>query len=139
MTLQIGNVDADQYIGLTYTESSLWISGEGCDGTADAGIDEALWFQPTAAGEYTVDRDHERGGFRYLSLIHNVTGGIEVEQVSVHFTPMPHYADDALRDYTGYFHCNDELINRVWYAGAYTNQMCTVGIPHSNHAVELQT
>ncbi|KAI7277091.1 hypothetical protein KC335_g151 [Hortaea werneckii] len=113
VTLQVGDVDEDQYIGLTYTESSLWISSEGCDATADAGLDEALWFHVTGPGNYTVERQHERGAFRYLSLIHNTTGGIEVQQVNVHFTPMPHYADDQLRDYTGYFHCDDELLNRV--------------------------
>ncbi|KAK4954039.1 hypothetical protein LTR66_013614, partial [Elasticomyces elasticus] len=139
VTLSIGSVDKEQFIGLTYTESSLWISGEGCDATADSGIDEALWFRPTGPGNYTVDQDHRRGGFRYLSLIHNTTGKIEVDSVSVHFTPMPHYADDALRNYTGYFHCNDDLINRVWYAGAYTNQLCTIDPTHGNSLVHLGT
>lgn len=129
VTLQISSTDSDQHIGLAYSESSLWITGEGSDATADAGLDEILWFSPSEAGNYTVSKEHDRGGFRYLSLIHNTTGGIEVEQVSVHFTAMPHYADDKLQDYTGYFHCNDDLINRVWYAGAYTNQLCTVSTP----------
>jgi hypothetical protein len=30
-----------EYIGISFTESSLWINSEGCDATADAGIDEA--------------------------------------------------------------------------------------------------
>ena len=137
VSLGIGNVDGDQYIGLTYTESSLWISGEGCDATADAGIDEALWFDVTSPGTYTVDRKHERGGFRYLSLIHNTTGNVEVQQVTVQYTPMPHWKDDQLRDYTGYFHCNDDLINRIWYAGAYTNQMCTIDPQHGDALVHL--
>ncbi|KAK5128631.1 hypothetical protein LTR08_003952 [Meristemomyces frigidus] len=136
-SLRIGDVDADQFIGLTYTESSLWISGEGCDATADAGIDEALWFDPTGPGEYSVSREHERGGFRYLSVIHNTTGAIEVEQITVYFTPMPHYQDDALKDYTGYFHCDDELLNRIWYAGAYTNQMCTISPDHGDALIYL--
>jgi hypothetical protein len=117
VTFQVTDVDADQYIGLAYSESSLWITGEGSDATADAGLDEILWFQPAGPGNCTVDRDHERGGFRYLSLIHNSTGSIGIDQVSVYFTPMPHWEDDQLREYTGYFHCNDELVNRVWYAG----------------------
>lgn len=137
VTLQVGDVDADQYIGLTYTESSLWISGEGSDATADAGVDEALWFFTTGPGNFTVSREHERGAFRYLSLLHNTTGGIEVQQITVHFTPMPHYQDDQLRSYTGYFHCDDELINRIWYAGAYTNQMCTIDPAHGDALVHL--
>lgn len=128
VTFQVSSTDSDQYIGLAYSESSLWISGEGSDATADAGLDQILWFSPSGPGNYTVEPQHERGGFRYLSLIHNTTGSIDVEQVSVHFTAMPHFADDTLKDYTGYFHCNDDLVNRVWYAGAYTNQLCTVSL-----------
>ncbi|KAH8793970.1 hypothetical protein BGZ57DRAFT_937933 [Hyaloscypha finlandica] len=33
----------DAQIGLTYTESSLWISGQASDATADAGLNEVLW------------------------------------------------------------------------------------------------
>lgn len=139
VTLQIGNVDDDQYIGLTYTESSLWISGDGSDGTADAGLDETLWFAPSSSGDYTVSRDHERGAFRYLSLIHNTTGSLEVTGVSVYFTPMPHYEESQLREYTGYFHSDDELLNRIWYAGAYTNQLCTIDPRHGNALVHLGT
>ncbi|KAK4956393.1 hypothetical protein LTR10_005917 [Elasticomyces elasticus] len=134
VTLEVASVDEGQYIGIAYTESSLWISGEGSDATADAGIDEALWFYASEPGNYTVSREHERGGFRYLSLLHNTTGNIEISQVTVHYTPMPHYQDDQLRDYSGYFHCDDELINRIWYAGAYTNQMCTID-PHYGNAL----
>ena len=139
VSLKIGETDENEYIGVTFTESSLWISGEGCDATADAGIDEALWFHATDAGTYTAERKHERGGFRYLSLIHNTTGSIEVQEVTIQYTPMPHWEDDQLRDYTGYFHCNDDLINRIWYAGAYTNQMCTIDPQRGNALVHLGT
>ncbi|KAJ9644682.1 hypothetical protein H2199_003645 [Coniosporium tulheliwenetii] len=130
--LTIGETDPDQYISITFSESSLWISGERSDGTADSGLDEALWIQPSGPGVYTVPRERERGGFRYLSLAHNGTGSVEVKDVYIHFTPMPHYAEDQLRNYTGFFHCEDELINRVWYAGAYTNQMCTIDPRYGN-------
>jgi hypothetical protein len=98
--------DLNQFIGITFSESSLWISGEGSDATSDSGIDETLWIQPTSAGTYTVPRQNERGGFRYLSLVHNTTGSLSISQVVTYFTPMPHYAEDQLRNYTGYFHSN---------------------------------
>jgi hypothetical protein len=126
VTVQVGQVDPDQYIGLAFSESSLWITSEGSDATADAGLDEVLWFQPTGPGNYTPSPEHVRGGFRYLTLIHNTTGSLQVEKTTVHFTAMPHVADDKINDYKGWFHSNDELVNRVWYAGAYTNQLCTV-------------
>ena len=107
VSLTLGDVsDTDQYIGITFSESSLWISGDFSDATHDAGNDEALWFNPPGPGVYTVLRERERGSFRYLSLVHNTTGHLEVTQVTTHFTPMPHYAENQLRDYTGYFHCN---------------------------------
>jgi hypothetical protein len=44
----------DAQIGLTYTESSLWISGQASDATADAGLDEVLWLPVgKGAGSYT--------------------------------------------------------------------------------------
>jgi hypothetical protein len=107
VSLTIGAVsDADQFIGITFSESSLWISGEHSDATADAGQDEPLWFHLSGPGVYTVSRDHERGGFKYLSLVHNTSGTVELTEVITHFTPLPHYADDQMRNYTGYFHSN---------------------------------
>ena len=107
VSINVTNVsDADQYIGITFSESSLWISGLYSDATADAGRDEALWFHVTAPGVYTVDAEHERGGFKYLSLVHNSTGRVEISEVTTHFTPIPHYKEDQMRNYTGYFHCN---------------------------------
>jgi hypothetical protein len=47
------------------------------------------------------------------------------------------YADDALQDYTGYFHCSDEQLNRVWYAAAYTDQLCTIPSGAGNSLVDL--
>lgn len=139
VSLTIGNkTDTNQSIAITYSESSQWISGIACDATQDSGMDEALWFYPPGPGVVSVDRQHERGGFRYLSLIHNTTGDIEITQVTVEFTPSPTTED--LRNYTGFFHSDgkasqhscrksqltvllDELLNRIWYAGAYTIQV----------------
>lgn len=105
------------FIGLTYTESNLWINEQASDATADAGLDEVLWLPVgNGPGTYTVERYHERGAFRYLTLISNTTAKIDVTTVSTNFTAAP--AQD-LRAYKGYFHSNDELLNRIWYAGEY--------------------
>lgn len=108
-----------QFIGISYSESSLWISPDGSDATQNVAIDETLWFSITGPGKYTVDSSHDRGGFKYLNIYHNTTGNLSLSQVSTYYTAMPHYADDAIGNYTGYFHCNDEKLNRVWYAGMY--------------------
>jgi len=105
VTLTIGLVSGeDQFIGVTFSESSLWISNKSCDATADAGKDETLWFKLDGPGTYTAPREKERGGFRYMTLVHNTTGSVEVTAAQVHFTAMPHWEEDALRNYTGYFH-----------------------------------
>lgn len=114
----------DAFIGLTYSESSLWISPNGSDATQDIGIDDILWLAVgEGPGTYSVSRDHERGAFRYLSLVTNTSGTIEVTAVTTNFTAAP---VNDLRAYSGYFNCNEELLNRIWYAGAYTNQLCTI-------------
>jgi hypothetical protein len=54
-------------VGVTFSESSLWISGVGSDATAGAGIDAPLWFcaeDADSSGVVTADADHDRGAFR---------------------------------------------------------------------------
>ena len=125
----------DAFIGLTYTESFLWINGQASDATAAAGLDEVLWLPVgEGPGTYTVDRIHERGAFRYLSLISNTSSTIEVMGVSTNFTAAP---VQNLTDYRGYFHCNDERLNKIWYAGAYTNQLCNIDPQYGDAQVHL--
>jgi hypothetical protein len=106
---------SDALIGLTYTESNLWINGQGSDATADAGLDAVIWLPVgNGPGTYTVDRKYDRGAFRYLSIISNSSATVEVIGVSVYYTAAP---AQNLTEYSGYFHSNDELLNRIWYAG----------------------
>lgn len=106
----------DAVLALTFTESNLWINGKASDGTADAGLDTPLYLSVGAGpGTYTVDDQYERGGFRYLSVVSNSTGPVEVKSVVVDYRAAP--AMEDLTSYTGYFHSNDELLNRIWYAG----------------------
>jgi len=43
VSLNIDSAATGQYVGVTFTESSLWISTFGSDATADSGLDEPLW------------------------------------------------------------------------------------------------
>ncbi|KAG3125250.1 hypothetical protein PI124_g22892 [Phytophthora idaei] len=38
--------------------------------------------------------------------------------ISTIFTAAPSTEDDKLREYSGYFYSDDDLLNRIWYAGA---------------------
>ncbi|KAL9062352.1 MAG: hypothetical protein Q9157_008997 [Trypethelium eluteriae] len=116
-----------QYIGITFTESSLWISPDSCDGTADAGLDDPLWFPLDGSGTYTALPQYRRGAFRYMSVVHpNDTGSVSISSTTVNMTANPAAGADGLRNYTGYFHCNEDKLNRVFYAGAWTSQLCSI-------------
>lgn len=81
VSVEVGSTTGEepQYIGVTFSESSLWVSNRSSDATADAGKDETLWFEIDGPGTYTAPRDKERGGFRYMTLVHNTTGSVSKE------------------------------------------------------------
>jgi hypothetical protein len=82
---------SDNSIGISFSESSFWISPDGSDATQNVGIDETLWFTINGTGTYTVDKDHQRGGFRYLNVYHDGSGSVELSSISTNFTAMPQY------------------------------------------------
>jgi len=121
----------DEHIGFTFTESSLWISPYHCDGVADAIVfDEPLWFAVPEKGDYAANKTRQRGGFRYMSIWHNGTGSVTLGDMHVNFTASPEMTN--MRDYKGYFNSDNEKLNRVWYAGAYTNQLCSIDPAYGN-------
>ncbi|ETS85125.1 hypothetical protein PFICI_03150 [Pestalotiopsis fici W106-1] len=110
-------------IGFTFSESSMYISAEHCDAVTDGIFDLPQWFNDTVPGHYEAGHDFQRGAFRYLTIVHNTTGTMRLSNVTVYWTTSPEMQDPAA--YTGYFHSDSEKLNRVWYAGAYTNQICS--------------
>ncbi|KFZ03422.1 hypothetical protein V502_10960 [Pseudogymnoascus sp. VKM F-4520 (FW-2644)] len=121
---------ADEYVGFTFTESSMWISPYQCDSASQALYDSPLWFKVPSKGQYIAEKKRQRGGFRYLSIWHNGTGSVTLTDLHVNFTASPEMED--LRDYPGYFNSDSEKLNRVWYAGAYTNQLCSMDPAYGN-------
>ncbi|KAJ5577446.1 uncharacterized protein N7459_006410 [Penicillium hispanicum] len=138
VSLDVGSSSSPSaFLGVTYTESSLYISSEACDATADAGFDAPLWFNVgNVAGTYTPEEKHLRGAFRYLTVVSNTSATVSLHSLRVNFTAAP---TQDLRAYQGWFHSNDELINQIWYAGAYTNQLCTINPTHGNALVHLDS
>lgn len=105
-------------IGVTFSESSEWISPLTSDGMSDGAPSEILYLSiADGPGVYSLSEDHIRGGFRYLTLSTTSGAVIEVASVTTNFTAAPHRDP---RDYTGYFNCDDDLLNRIWYAGECT-------------------
>ena len=112
-------------VGLAFAESSTFI-----DVTSDAttggprGRDGAIMVDVAGTTEYTTPIALQRGGFRFLTLFLDSGGPVDVTGVSVHYTAAPTMADPSA--YANYFHSSDELLNRIWYAGAYTVQTNTI-------------
>ena len=75
----------------------------------------------TQEANYTIPDSKLRGGFRYLSLFVEGNGTqVDILDVTLELAFQPAWSN--LRAYGGYFYSNDDLINRIWYAGAYTLQ-----------------
>jgi hypothetical protein len=122
-------------IGLAFTEGKNWIGQwsdtsngqfEGPDGAIYATFDSA------GKGTYTMPDERLRGGFRYLTLflITNTTSktptSVTLNEINLEIGFQPTWSN--LRAYQGYFHSSDELLNKIWYSGAYTLQTNAVPV-----------
>ena len=124
-SLQFGAVsDSAQSVFLAFSESVLYTGPQSDLSTGNGALDGNLSANVTANGTYSVPPERLRGGFRYLTVGLQTSGSVELTGVTIYFTPAPTLPD--LRAYSGSFRSNDDLLNRVWYAGAYTVQMDTI-------------
>ena len=122
--------DAAQKAALAFCESSLYIGPTSDLSTggvyADGGYyaDGALAATVTPSSTYVMPPDKLRGGFRYLSVYLDTPGWVEVTGAKLEFTAAPTMA--VPNEYANYFYSNDDLLNQIWYAGAYTVQLNTI-------------
>lgn len=124
-TLSFGSTSASgRRVGLAFSESSLYAGTNSDRSSGRDGEDGALYTTASANGTYTMPTARLRGGFRYLTVFLDASGWVDLTGVSLDFTAAPGKADPA--DYANYFHSNDDLLNRIWYAGAYTVQLNTI-------------
>lgn len=117
-----GASGSGQSVGLAFSESSAYV-GNSSDNSG-GGTDGAIYTTVGGAGSYTMPADKLRGGFRYLTLFLDSGGWVDVNGVSLAFSAAPGATNPAA--YPDYFYSNDTLLNRIWYAGAYTVQMDTI-------------
>jgi hypothetical protein len=124
ITIHVAGVsNPSRIIGLAFSESSTNIGTTSDYSTGRGDNDGAIRFSMSTAGNYTTPPALLRGGFRYMTIFHDTDGQIVVDRVSVHFTSSPNMKNP--RAYPNYFYSSDDLLNRIWYAGAYTVQLCT--------------
>jgi hypothetical protein len=140
--LEVGGIVTVEYtalavggsLNLAFTEAKNWVGqvSDSSNGAFKLG-DGHLSYDITAAGKgtYTMPDKKLRGGFRYLTVFltttaDNATTTLDVSDVSLEIGFQPTWSN--LRAYQGYFHSNDELLNRIWYSGAYTVQTNAVPV-----------
>ncbi|KAI1329413.1 glycoside hydrolase family 78 protein [Xylariaceae sp. FL0255] len=111
-------------LGVAFTEAKNWI-GRSSDSTEGGSPDNdgAIYSNFTSTGDvsYTVPLANLRGGFRYMTLF--LVGddvSVTSNNISLELSFQPTWSN--LRAYSGYFYSNDNLLNKLWYSGAYTLQ-----------------
>jgi hypothetical protein len=62
------------------------------------------------------------GGFRYMWIYPEYPGRITIRDIWIDYTP---YLTEDIAS-CGYFLSSDETLNRAWYSGLHTLEMCTV-------------
>jgi Bacterial alpha-L-rhamnosidase 6 hairpin glycosidase domain len=113
-----------QRLGLAFSESSQYIGPTSDASNGGSGADGAIDADVTPGTTWTMPAASLRGGFRYLTLFADSAGTIAVDHVSLAITFAPSMSN--LRDYDNYFYSSDPLLNKIWYAGAYTVQTNTI-------------
>lgn len=123
LTLGLAFTEAKDYIG---RESDNSNGGTGADGALSATLSDG-----DGDGVYTMPDAKLRGGFRYLTLFlaeeeeeKEKEGTLTIKNITLELSYQPTWPN--LRAYQGYFHSSDKLLNRIWYAGAYTLQTNSV-------------
>jgi hypothetical protein len=118
-------------IGIAFSESSQY-AGVKSDRSFSYLVDDGtLWVPILQNSVYTLPTQYIRGGFRYVTLSLSPSTGAastaaDIAGISTFFNAQPELNATSLREYTGYFYSSDPLLNRIWYAGAYTTQLCTI-------------
>lgn len=115
---------AGQRLGLAFTESSQYVGTTSDASNGGSGPDGAIDADVTPGSSWTMPQKSLRGGFRYLTLFADSAGSVVLDHVSLEISFTPSMSD--LRAYDNYFYSSDPLLNRIWYAGAYTVQTNTI-------------
>ena len=122
-------------LGLAFSEARNWTGPASDSSNGSFRPDGAMlgFIQATEVGSLTVPDAQIRGGFRYLTVF--VANGeavsLDVLKVELEISFQPDWPN--LRAYRGYFHSSDELLNKVWYGGAYTLQTNAI-VPNQGRA-----
>lgn len=119
----VSSTDGDGALGIAFTEAKDWI---GPVSDSSSGMyerkDGALYanFSSTGDNTYNMPDEQLRGGFRYMTLfLTGASSSVTISNVSLELSFQPTWSN--LQAYQGHFHSNDDLLNKIWYSGAYVS------------------
>ncbi|KIJ59431.1 glycoside hydrolase family 78 protein [Hydnomerulius pinastri MD-312] len=137
ISLDIVNTTTTATFSLSFTESPVFISPTESDDSSKTvptmnsdGVEAVP--APLTVGTFTMPPGLLRGGFRYLTIVSNADDALSIANVRLNITFEPEMTG-SLREYTGYFYAKDsaaedvDLLNKLWYGGAYTVQTNIIG------------
>lgn len=112
-TLRAGYSEAQEFASPTGDEqTTTWLPHRG--------IDPLRYDDHVIAGAGTISETLIQGGERFQYLTLTSPGTVTLSGVGIRFTAY-RATPDA---YQGLFVSSDDQLNRIWYAGAYTAQLC---------------
>jgi alpha-L-rhamnosidase len=114
-------------IRLAYSEARRFLGPGGDVSTSSQGRNDDPSARsdvvPGAAGVYTLAGI--RGAQRYIRIELAGAGNVQIDYIRV----IVNHLRPTAGDYVGYFVSDDDLLNRIWYAGAYTLNVDSYGDP----------
>lgn len=126
-------------IGLAFTEAKDYIGRKSDNSNGGTGQDNALILSlnGTRDGHYIMPDASLRGGFRYLTIFLTAKPGttVSIRNINLEISFQPTWPN--LRAYQGYFYSSEDLLDRIWYSGAYTLQ--TNSVPGNTGRANVQT
>ncbi len=124
--IEVSRVNGSPTLRASFSESGRYIDADGdnggngpCCGAAPPAAEPFRWNEWEPAGPGVLKTAYLQGSQRFVRIALTSPGTVELRGVDLDFK--------ALRarpsDYRGWFLSSDHLLNRIWYAGAYTAQL----------------
>ncbi|MEV0570827.1 alpha-L-rhamnosidase C-terminal domain-containing protein [Dactylosporangium sp. NPDC050588] len=103
----------------SYSEGSQYIGANGDGGGAFNAGDRSRANNYTVRGAGTINHSLIQGGERFQRIALTSPGSVTLSAVGIRFSAYRATANE----YQGYFVSSSDELNKIWYAGAYTNQL----------------
>ncbi|MEO6085794.1 MAG: alpha-L-rhamnosidase C-terminal domain-containing protein [Umezawaea sp.] len=102
-----------------YSEGKQFMSAKGDGGGAFNAGDKSRANSYTISGAGTITHRLIQGGQRFQEITLTSPGSVTLSAVGIRFSAYR----ATPNEYQGYFMSSSDELNKIWYAGAYTNQL----------------